>query len=128
MPRDKWEAVYASCYPCCHRQVFFGINRSVASRSIRSRERSKRRWATVAQATQKQKRERKVGRSCLAFTRAGLGFIYDKSKVVGDNLCYAEGERNWGKGRWKVEVLLATEVKNHAALYVDVQCLDNEQN
>jgi len=36
--------------------------------------------------------EREGGRSCLAFTRAGLRYLYGKSKTRGDNVCYAEKE------------------------------------
>ena len=33
------------------------------------------------------------GHSCLAFARAGLGYIYDKTEITGDNVRYAIGER-----------------------------------
>ena len=51
-----------------------------------------------------------MGHSCLAFARAGLGYIYDKSEITGDNVHYAmkraSGER---KTKGRSRVLPATE-------------------
>jgi len=34
-----------------------------------------------------------MGHSCLAFARAGLGYIYGESEITGDNVRYAVKER-----------------------------------
>ena len=34
----------------------------------------------------------RVGRSCLASARAGLGYLYGESETRGDSICYAEKE------------------------------------
>jgi len=41
--------------------------------------------------TQTEEGER-VGRSCLAFAGAGLGYLYSESEMKGDSICYAEKE------------------------------------
>ena len=38
-----------------------------------------------------------MGHSCLAFARAGLGYIYDESEITGDNVRYTIGERKDGR-------------------------------
>jgi len=34
----------------------------------------------------------RVGRSCLAFAGAGLGYLYGESETKGDSICYTEKE------------------------------------
>ena len=70
-----------------------------------------------------------MGHSCLAFARAGLGYIYDKSKITRDSVCYVvkrvNGEAGNKRNDSEVQVLLATD---RAVSYVNVQCQDNEQD
>jgi len=49
--------------------------------------------AKHARSNAKQRRGESGGRSCLAFARAGLRFLYVKSKVRGDNLSYVGNEQ-----------------------------------
>ena len=44
-----------------------------------------------------------MGHSCLAFARAGLGYLYDGSESLGDNVRYAGKRVKWER-KGKVEV------------------------
>jgi len=44
------------------------------------------------------------GHSCLAFARAGLGYLYVESESLGDNIHYMERRVKWEKGKEKVKV------------------------
>jgi len=50
------------------------------------------------------RRERGGGHSCLAFARAGLGYLYDESESMGYNVRYAEKRVKWERRKEKVEV------------------------
>jgi len=52
------------------------------------------------------KEERWRGRSCLAFARAGLRYLYCESKARGDNLNYARGERMGKKMNEELKLIL----------------------
>jgi len=65
--RSERGAVCASCYPCCHGQVFINDVESVASRSDR-----KKGLSCLAHT----ERGEETGHSCLAVARTGLGYIY----------------------------------------------------
>ena len=44
-----------------------------------------------------------MGHSCLAFARAGLGYLYDEFESLGDNVRYAGKRVKWER-KGKVEV------------------------
>jgi len=73
--------------------------RAGRKRGVRAREKR----ATVSQHTQR-KGWKKKGHSCLAFARAGLGYLYDKSGILRDNVHYTAKGGSGGKGERKVEV------------------------
>ena len=60
---------------------------------VRNVEVSQKKVVKHARSNKKQKRGESGGRSCLAFARAGLRFLYVGSKVRGDNLSYGGSER-----------------------------------
>ena len=45
-----------------------------------------------------------MGHSCLAFARAGLGYLYVESELLGDNVHYMEKRVKWEGEMEKVEV------------------------
>ena len=64
------------------------------ARNTQREEDGKRKWAAVVRERTEMKQER-LGRSCLPFSKAGLGYLYDVSESVAIQ-CTLRREGNWG--------------------------------